>query len=261
MRWFGSICIMCCFTGKVEEVKNTRIFARLGEHGNQVIIYQMSANVPKDLAMVLPVPVKAGAGEDAVRFFDFSKYATVFDDLWELFPIPPSRGGDPFGAAPAATGYSLKVVSVGAYDASFVPSIADFGRLDARFRLPDEVWTKLPGYEDFGFAVFKLKPGNAQVHPMAFSFPTALSGTVFFPTLHIHDGKVHAKETFDHTLYLQASAANLTRGGWEESPALAVTKVKCGLTHGMIRPELHVYQQVMRGTFDNGDVVAKVRAA
>jgi hypothetical protein len=42
-------------------------------------------------------------------------------------------------------------------------------------RLPEGVWAKLPGYADFGFAVFKLKPGNAQVHPMAFSFPAALS--------------------------------------------------------------------------------------
>ena len=47
--------IMCCFTGKVEEVKNTRIFARLGERGHQVIIYQMSVNAPQDLAMVLPI--------------------------------------------------------------------------------------------------------------------------------------------------------------------------------------------------------------
>jgi hypothetical protein len=253
--------IMCCFTGKVEEVKNTRIFARLGEHGNQVIIYQMSVNAPQDLAMVLPIPVKEGVGEDAVKFFDFSKYEDVFEDLWELFPPPRSSLADPFGAAPAAAGHSLKVVSVGAYDASFVPTIADFSRLDARFRLPEGVWAKLPGYADFGFAVFKLKPGNAQVHPMAFSFPTALTDTVFFPTLHIHDGEVHAKEIFDHTLYLQAPASNLARGGWHESPALAVTKVKCGLTHGMIRPELHVYNQIMRGIFDNGDVVAKVRAA
>ncbi|MBE2282806.1 MAG: hypothetical protein IAE77_05030 [Prosthecobacter sp.] len=254
---------MCCFTGKVEEVKNTRIFARLGEHGNQVIIYQMSLKADADLAMVLPIPVKEGTAEDAVKFFDFSKYENVFSDLWEMFPPPVSRGGpaDPFGAAPADAPYSLKVVSVGAYDASFVPTIADFSRLDARFRLPEGVWAKLPGYADFGFAVFKLKPGNAQVHPMAFSFPSALSGTVFFPTLHIHDGEVHAKEHFDHTLYLQAPAANLSRGGWHESPGLAVTKVKCGLTHGMIRPDLHVYQQVMRGKFDNGDVVAKVRAA
>lgn len=261
MRRFGNIRIMCCFTGKVEEVKNTRIFARLGERGNQVLIYQMALKAVTDLAMVLPIPVKAGTGEDSVKFFDFSKYDNVFDDLWELFPPPQSRGGDPFGAAPAAAGYSLKVVSVGAYDASFVPTIADFGRLDVRFRLPDDCWKKLPGYADFGFAVFKLKLGNAQVHPMAFSFPSALTDTVFFPTLHIHDGEVHPKETFDHTLYLQAPAANLSRGGWRESPALAVTQVKCGLTHGMIRPELHVYRQSMLGIFDNGDVVAKVRAA
>ncbi|MFO1483580.1 MAG: hypothetical protein U1F71_09510 [Verrucomicrobiaceae bacterium] len=253
---------MCCFTGKVEEVKNTRIFARLGEHGNQVIIYQMSVKVPQDLAMVLPVPVKAGSSENAMKFFDFSKYETVFDDLWELFPPPVNNTlGDPFGAPSRAAVYSLKVVSVGAYDASFVPTIADFNRLDARFRLPEGVWAKLPGYADFGFAVFKLKPGNARVHPMAFSFPSALSDTVFFPTLHIHDGEVHAKERFDHTLYLQAPATNLARGGWQESPALAVTKVKCGLTHGMIRPDLHVYRQSMQGKFDNGDVVAKVRAA
>ena len=249
--------IMCCFTGKVEEVKNTRIFARLGERGNQVLIYQMSVKVPQDLAMVLPIPVKQGVGEDAINFFDFSKYDRVFNDLWELFPQPMSRGADPFGAAPAAAGYALKVVSVGAYDASFVPTIADFSRLDARFRLPDDVWAKLPGYADFGFAVFKLKPGNAQVHPMAFSFPTALAGTVFFPTLHLHDGEVHAKERFDHTLYFQGGGMDSARSGWQESPALPVTKVKCGNTHGMIRPDLHVFRSVMRGTFENGDVVVK----
>jgi hypothetical protein len=251
---------MCCFTGKVEEVKNTRIFARLGEHGNQVLIYQMSVNAPQDLAMVLPIPIKEGTKEDAVSFFDFSKYDRVFEDLGELFPVY-NYSADPFGASPAAAGRSLMVVSVGAYDASFVPGISDFSRLDARFRLPEGVWAKLPGYADFGFAVFKLKPGRSQVHPMAFSFPTALAETVFFPTLHIHDGEVHAKETFDHALYLQGPATNLARGGWQESPGLAVTKVKCGLTHGMIRPELHVYRQTMRGEFDNGDVVAKVRTA
>ncbi len=251
------MCIMCCFTGKVEEVKNTRIFGRLGERGNQVLIYQMSVNVPRDLAMVLPVPIKKGAGEDAVKFFDFSKYDRVFEDLWEMFPAP-NFGADPFGAAPAAAkSRTLEVITVGAFDASFVPTAADFSRLDERFRLPKGVWAKLPGYEDFGFAVFKLKPGKAQVHPMAFSFPTALAGTVFFPTLHIHDGKIHAKETFDHMLYLQGAGLNVMGGGWEESPGLAVTKVKCGYTHGMIRPEMHVYRNAIRGICDNGDILVK----
>jgi hypothetical protein len=52
-----------------------RIFARLGERGNQVLIYQMSLKRHR-IPMVLPIPVKAGSGEDAVKFFDFSKYET-----------------------------------------------------------------------------------------------------------------------------------------------------------------------------------------
>lgn len=260
-RRLSSLVTMCCFTAKVEEVKNTRIFARLGEHGNQVLIYQMSVNVPQDLAMVLPVPVKQEAGEAAVSFFDFSNYEQVFDDLGSLFPARSYAAGPFGGAAPAGASRTLKVVSVGAYEASFVPTIADFSRLDERFRLPTGVWEKLPGYQEFGFAVFKLRPGNVQVHPMAFSFPTMLTGTVFFPTMHIHDGKIHAKEAFDHTLYLQGAGLNVVRGGWEESAALPVSKVQCGLTHGMIQPSMHVFRQSMRGPFDNGDVVVKVRAA
>ncbi|MCB1279157.1 MAG: hypothetical protein KDL09_21410 [Prosthecobacter sp.] len=251
---------MCCFTGKVEEVKNTRIFARLRTDGHQVLIYQMSVNAPQDLAMVLPIPIKKGGGEKAVKFFDFSKYETLFDDLFELFQVKYGYGAKaPRAVAPPRQ--FLRVVSVGAYDASFVPTIADFSRLDARFRLPEGVWAKLPGYADFGFAVFKLKPGNVQVHPMAFSFPTALADTVFFPTLHIHDGKVHAKERFDHALYFQSTGAGLdsAREGWEESSLLPAKEVKCADTHGMIRPDLHVFRSVMRGKFDNGDVVVKPR--
>lgn len=257
MRRFANMRIMCIFTGKVEEVKNTRIFARLRTDGHQVLIYQMSVKAPQDLAMVLPIPIKKAAGENAVKFFDFSKYETVFRDLWKCFPTWN------FSPDPAAPAYSsrgaLSVVSVGAYDASFVPTIADFSRLDARFRLPDDVWAKLPGYANFGFAVFKLKPGYAQVHPMAFSFPTAQVGTVFFPTLHIHDGKVHAKERFDHTLYFQGAGLDSAREGWEESFYLPDKKVKCGSTHGLIRPDLHVFRSVMRGKFENGDVVVKPR--
>jgi len=248
---------MCCFTGKVEEVKNTRIFARLGEHGNQVLIYQMALTARQDVAMVLPIPVQPDGGEKAVQFFSFQGYQTVFDDLHKGFPVIQnfSRGAsDPFGAVPASLP-TLAVVSVGAYDASYVPSIADFSRLDARFRLPDQVWAKLPGYRAFGFAVFKLKAGQFQAHPMAFAFPTARPGHLFFPTLHIHDGEIHDSEHFDHTLYCQASQQQLSL--WEESPALAVTFAKCGLTHGMVRPEQHVYRRRLGGLHANGDIVVK----
>ena len=253
---------MCCFSGTriVEEVKNTRIFARLGEHGNQTLIYSMSISAKEDVAMVLPIPVKAGSNEDAVRFFDFSGYADVFEDLHQSFPNAVTYA-DPFGAAPRSTrSAQLKVVTVGAYDASFVPSIADFTRLDSRFRLPDDVWAKLPGYTNFGFAVFKLRKGRHDVHPMAFSFPTKKPGNVFFPTLHIHDGEVHANEDFDHTLYLQGQNLQVSNH-WEESRGIAVQKVKCSLTHGMIRPEMHVFRRTIRGNFPNGDIVIKPKTS
>ena len=250
---------MCCFTKNVESVTDTNIFARLGSKGNQVLIYQMNFKSKEELAMVLPIPVKAGAGEKAVTFFDFSGYLQVFANLGELFPVQAKtygRGADPFGA-PAARGALLEVHSVGAFDASYVPSIADFSRLDARFRLPEQVWPKLPGYSDFGFAVFKLKPNHGPVHPMAFAFPTALTGQVFFPTLHIHDGKIHDREVFDHTLYMQGEGFDLDTGGWQESPKIAVAKVKCGYAHNMVRPEMHVHRNVIRGNMRNGDIIVQ----
>ena len=215
---------MCCFSGKnsVQEVKNTRIFARLGKQGNQALIYSMSVDARQDVAMVLPIPIKSGSNTR-------------------------SRS-------------KLQVVQVGAYDASFVPGIADLNRLDERFRLPADVWDKLPGYKDFGFAVFKLRAGVQNVHPMAFSFPTARPGHVFFPTLHIHGGEVHEVEEFDHTLYLQGEGLQMS-DAWTVSSGIAVQKVKCALTHGMVRPEMHIHRRIIRGHHDNGDIVIKPRAA
>lgn len=249
---------MCCFSQKVEEVKNTRIFARVGEKGNQVLVYQMAIQADEEVAMVLPIPVKPGQGEKAVTFFDFQGYPGFFDDLHKGFPIVQDSGT--FGS-PAAAGRSptLAVISVGAFDASYVPGIADFTRLDERFRLPEQVWPQLPGYRDFGFAVFKLKPGRSKIQPMAFSFPTARPNDVFFPTLHIHDGKIHDKEHFDHTLYCQATRQDLSL--WEESPKPAVAFAKCGLTHGMVRPEQHIFRRMLQGNLTNGDIVVKPRSA
>jgi len=252
---------MCCFSGKVEEVKNTRIFARLDGQGNQMLIYQMAVRMDEDVAMVLPIPVRPGAGEQAVRFFSFEKYKEVFADLHRMFPMPRSASGGagPFAAAGLVPEATLAVHSVGAYDASFVPSVADFSRLDARFRLPSQVWDKLPGYRDFGFAVFKLKQGDFEAHPMAFTFPTARHDQLFFPTLHIHDGEIHEHEDFDHTLYCQATRQNLA--AWEESPRPVMKEVKCGFTCGMLRPEQHVYRRIVRGKHPNGDFVVKPRMA
>lgn len=246
---------MCCFTKPIQRVSETNLFARMGDGIEQFVVYSMSLKAAHDLAMVLPIPVAKGSGEKAVKFISFEKYPKFFEDMVQGFPVPARRRygpPDPFGP-PRVAAAKLEVHSVGAFDASFVPSIADFGRLDERFRLPAEVWQKLPGYQDFGFAVFKLKAGDARIHPMAFSFPSAMPNILFFPTLHIHDGEVHAKADFDHAIYCQATG--LKPAEWQESPQLAIQFIKCGLTQGIVHPGHHVFKREMRGLLANGDLL------
>lgn len=247
---------MCCFTGPVKDVSSTKIFARMGLGVEQYIAYAMSLESETKLAMVLPIPVVAGSGEEAVKFINLQDYPTLFDDLNAGFPVSNGyRGGSKAPVAEQPPQSKLKVNSVGSYEASFVPAIADFSRLDERFRLPDDVWAKLPGYKHFGFAVFKLKALHGPVHPMAFSFPSSLLQSLFFPTLHIHDGQIHAKEHFDHTLYAQGSGIN--GRGWEESPGIAEQFVKEGLTQGMISSGHHVYRKQIHGLETNGDILLR----
>ena len=83
--------------------------------------------------------------------------------------------------------------------------------------MPERLWTLLPDYQDFGFAVFKLASGRSQrAHPMAFAFPTRDRETLFFPTLHVHDEEVHDLAHFDHCLYAQAPNRP-SEDGWEPS--------------------------------------------
>jgi hypothetical protein len=57
------------------------------------------------------------------------------------------------------------------FEASFVPCVRDFARLDDRFWLPSAVWDALPAYADWGFAVFKLNKQATlrKVHPFSFA--------------------------------------------------------------------------------------------
>ena len=188
---------------------------------------------------------------------------------------------------------TLEVHNVGDYEASFVPTIADFSRLDARFKLPDKTWSQIPEYADYGFAVFKLNQSVMQpatgfqmprlpersnpsmrrtmsqrgpvsnqedheFHPMAFSFPTRMPDAVFFPTVHIHDGEVHESEEFDHTLYLQphpAIASELQKSReWQES------SICPGRSTGpaeVIDPGVFAYKTNLSGRLVNIDTVLR----
>lgn len=254
---------MCCFSKPVISVGGTNIFARAGEGDKQFLVYSMTVKATEDLAMVLPLPTKAGTDENEVRFIDLSGYPDFFQDLNTGFPIPSEKGANfGCGAAPATTKSArLRVFKFGSFEASFVPSLSDFSRLDERFRISDRAWKQLPGYVDFGFAVFKLKSGEAKIHPMALSFPRRDRKTLFFPTVHIHDGEVHARAEFDHVLYCQPTEHHaLATREWRESDRLANAFMKMDRAGGLIAPGQHCYQKLLQGVLPNRDTFLSIAA-
>ena len=91
---------MCCFSGKVQSVSGTRIFARSAGKGRQYLVYAMSVSAPADLSMILPLPVPDKTAEDGVRFIDLKGYPKFFDALERGFQPPPT--GSAKEAMPAA---------------------------------------------------------------------------------------------------------------------------------------------------------------
>ncbi len=246
---------MCCFSREVQSVSNTNIFARSSKEGRQFLVYSMSLSSKEELAMILPIPTPSGSPDDALKFIDLQEYSDFFKDMLAGFPVPlpPAPAGRPKVAA-LKTDKKLAVVEVGSFEASFVPSIRDFSRLDERFRLPDGTWDHLPLYREYGFAVFKLKKGEQKVHPMSFEFPRANPKKLFFPTVHIHDGQVHAKASFDHTLYCQVTEMESAQVmQWRESPNPASQFMKIDKTKAIVTAGRHCYQRIIRGMQKNED--------
>lgn len=245
---------MCCFSRPVADVSTTRIFARGSKNGNQFLVYSMQLSAKEEVAMILPIPVPKDSKENAVRFINLEKYADFFFDLESGFP-DMSRA--PTLAAPAAAPASapkLKVVEVGNFAASFIPSVKDFSRLDERFRLPMTVWDKLPKYKEYGFAVFQLKKGELNVHPMAFEFPRANPRQLFFPTVHIHDGTVKPKAKFDHVLYGQSSGEDGFMQ-WKESRRPAGMFMRIQASNGIVNADAHCFRKPLMGELKNEDTL------
>lgn len=266
---------MCIFTGTIEHVSGTEIFARRVAPGEQGLVYSLELAVEDPLAMVLPLPVPAGPAEDAVRFVDLEGYPAFFHDLSRAFdPIRLATRGAPKSSQAARE--TLKVHDVGRFEASFVPTLADFDRLDPRFRLDGTVWDALPLYRDWGFAVFELKtegkrswlrrllgaaPKPMTVHPMAFVFPTRDPDRLFFPTVHVHDGHVHDSAHFDHSLYCQLAglgeAGPITQNGWTASSGPLGDFIRSGTARGVIGDLVdvshHAHRLVLDGILPNED--------
>lgn len=249
---------MCCFSGNVEAVSGTSIFARRDGDG-QFLVYSMTLETSVDVAMILPLPVAREGESPLLKFVSLEDYPEFFEHLRRCFPAPRARGGR--GVAVAAGGSQrLAVERVGAFDASFVPTVADLDRLDARFRLDPAVWSSLPAYADYGFAVFQLRAGKAEVHPMALRFRTRSPGSLFFPTVHVHDGTVSQEAAFDHALYGQHVRESPAR--WTQGSVIPVgvmdfgNQVVSDRTHGIVQPRHPVFRCSMSGRLSNADVWA-----
>lgn len=258
---------MCMFSRPVISVNNTRIFARhSGKHsgnGTQFLAYQMEYESEQTNAMILPVPIKRPASETSLKFIDLSGYEKFFNDLDRGFPF---HEGLNLGCGSKSTvSAHLKVFKVGNYIASFVPTLSDFNRLAPEFNLPAETWEKVPFYQSFGFAVFQLAAGTLRPHPMAFEFSSDREA-LFFPTVHIHDGEVHADEAFDHILYLQHAGIDSEAYGYvnsdveDRSTGLIRSKFIasefCDVESaaGLVVGNLLVHRKILRGVLPNQDV-------
>jgi hypothetical protein len=268
---------MCCFSQPVDLVCDTNIFAR-GVNGRQFLVYSMAYAAAADLAMVLPLPVPPNPPEDAVRFINLERYPTFFDDLRNGFPVMVATSSLSWGEPSLGDNPKLQVHDVGSFEASFVPRIEDFDRLDERFRIPRDVWGRIPAYHNYGFAVFKLKgtdsrrpagwlrrltgaggggrPKPRQVHPMAFEFPRRYPYLLYFPTLHVHDRKVHPNALFDHMLYCQPDPAmeeHVKR--WQQSDKQASAFMDMDRTEGIVAPNQYCWRRSLTGRLENTDTL------
>ena len=257
---------MCIFTQAIQSVADTSIFARRTNRDSQYVVYEMKYQSEKANAMILPLPVQTPAAESSIKFIDLQDYKDLFKDLDNAFPHVVKRGFNTLAAdGQVASNSILRVHEVGNFIASFVPNVDDFDRLDPQFTLPKSTWDKIPVYSDYGFAVFQLKELAGKPHPIAFEFKSR-TNDIFFPTMHIHDGQIHAREEFDHALYLQHPAFDKQvddyfgpetldyQTGLVRSKVKAAAVVKCEKTKGIVEPDLLIHRVSLHGVFPNRDM-------
>lgn len=226
-------------------VSATNIYARLLAPGEQGLAYSMTLAVDREVAMILPLPVDpARNGEAAVRFLDLQAFPDLFVELSALFVMPQRKGGFRISLQRQAT---LAVHTVGSFVASYVPTRADFARVDPRFRLPEGALAAIPAYADYGFAVFQLAPGAATIHPMGLAFPTRAPDRLFFPTVHVHDGTTPRHARFDHALYYQRADDAAAPG---DARSWDAARRDYG---GLVALDRPVARRVLRGRRANAD--------
>eukprot|EP01128_Nolandella_sp_AFSM9_P006387 TRINITY_DN3269_c0_g1_i1.p1 TRINITY_DN3269_c0_g1~~TRINITY_DN3269_c0_g1_i1.p1 ORF type:complete len:288 (-),score=23.86 TRINITY_DN3269_c0_g1_i1:160-1023(-) len=218
---------MCIFNVKVGVVRSTRILVSLTSGGRQATVYEnavsvvgttrrqsqaakkaaLEKKVKEDRnnanAMILPCPLSPG--HDVIPL-DFSKDSFSFAQLEKAFPQPRrTKARARKGRRDRSGGEKLKVVQVGAYSVSIAKSLLDLTLIDSDvFKVNEAI---LPALKEryssgFGFVICAFNAANKiEPHPIGYIHDAPDVNSLFVPTLHIHDGEVHKKESFDHNIY------------------------------------------------------------
>ena len=278
---------MCIFSGHVEDVNSTNIFARVS--GNvEYLAYSMNVAAEMDVAMILPIPAvlpdktnlinNIGSSgytlsKDGIIFLDLSDYPELFKDLESPFQVT-TREFDNLSFS-ASKGV-LAVEQVGDYICTFVPTNNDWDRIDPQFKLSNDTWAKLNYQENYSFVVVQLniiekfpkmnvlgksnrvKPSarveKKKFHPIAFIFETQFPNWIYFPTTHVHDGQVHDREEFNHNFYFQSLEIKKPHeAGFEKSGSTAGAFVNIAKAKGLVEPNQLILKSTMNGTFPNLD--------
>lgn len=95
---------------------------------------------------------------------------------------------------------------------------------------------------------------------MALRFRTRSPGSLFFPTVHVHDGTVSREAPFDHALYGQHVRESPER--WTQGSVIPIGVMDFGnqvvgdRTRGIVQPRYPVFRRLMSGHLSNADVWA-----
>jgi hypothetical protein len=237
---------MSAFSGSLQQVANTRIFAR-AQDGKEYLAYQFDYAADGPIALILPLPTPPDTTAEAVRFIDLSGYPEFFADMEKGFPY----ARDVSGANPRRRMYGEKTND---YQGTFYPTLESLSSLEEDFRIPDETWKQLVEYNDFGFAVVKISPEVHPFYPLALEFPMRTPNLLYFPTLHIRSGEAPEEASFDHDLFCQA------RAGWLRTYDVAGSFMDVDRAQGVVDAGERVSRMTVQGMHPNSDILVGLKA-
>lgn len=187
-----------CIVVEEAEVSSTNIFVAPNKSKErQMVVYSNNVDTrfEKNL-MVLAVP-----NPETVDFVDLSEYQEFFEDVDSYYSrhkiATKSYDGGMMYESFSATN-SLHIHQVGNFLASICKNINDLKKIDVKTfgKINDDAMEFMKSkYSDtgYGFVVCKLKKGNYNYHPFAYTHK--ISGGLFVPTMHYHGDEKIRSET------------------------------------------------------------------